>query len=126
MPYPSEPHQPARWTQPVADMRALTGVVVPHRYAALIHATAEAAGLRPATLMGRSREPRIVQPRQVAMALCRELPGASLPRIGRIFRRDHTTVLHACRAVAARMDDDLAAAMAGIRQRAGMAQEGDQ
>lgn len=38
--------------------------------------------------------------RQVAMYLCRELTGKSLPVIGRLFDRDHTTVIHACRHVA--------------------------
>jgi chromosomal replication initiator protein len=38
--------------------------------------------------------------RQVAMYLSRELTGRSLPAIGRLFDRDHTTVLYACRHVA--------------------------
>lgn len=46
-------------------------------------------------------------PRQAAMALCiRLVPEASLPKIGRQFgKRDHTTVMHAVRAVAARTDE---------------------
>lgn len=39
--------------------------------------------------------------RQTAMALARELHGYSLPRIGRAFRRDHSTVLHAVTKIAA-------------------------
>ncbi len=47
----------------------------------------------------RSRE--ISLPRQVAMALCRELTDASLPAIGEAFGgRDHATVLYACRKMA--------------------------
>lgn len=46
-------------------------------------------------------------PRQVAMYLVRELTDHSLPSIGRHFgNRDHTTVLHACRAVQKRMAFD--------------------
>lgn len=41
-----------------------------------------------------------IKPRHIAMFLARET-GASLPEIGRHFGRDHTTVLHAIRAVAA-------------------------
>lgn len=38
--------------------------------------------------------------RQVAIYLSRELTGKSLPAIGRLFDRDHTTILYACRRVA--------------------------
>ena len=41
---------------------------------------------------GRSRD--MVQPRQVAMYLVRKLTDYSLPEIGKVFFRDHTTVLH--------------------------------
>jgi hypothetical protein len=47
----------------------------------------------------------IVIPRQIAMALCKRLTGASLPAIGRAFGgRDHTTVLHAVRKMAVFID----------------------
>ena len=40
----------------------------------------------------------VARPRQVAMALAKELTQQSLPEIGQAFGgRDHTTVLHACR-----------------------------
>jgi chromosomal replication initiator protein len=42
----------------------------------------------------------IARPRQMAMALCKELTEHSLPEIGTAFGgRDHTTVLHACRRI---------------------------
>jgi chromosomal replication initiator protein len=54
---------------------------------------------------GRAR--RIARPRQVAMYLARELTMRSLPEIGKRFGgRDHTTVLHACRRIAALCDED--------------------
>jgi chromosomal replication initiator protein len=43
----------------------------------------------------------VARPRQVAMALAKELTQLSLPDIGDAFGgRDHTTVLHACRKIA--------------------------
>ena len=46
-------------------------------------------------LCGEKRSQNIVYPRQVAMYLSRELTDSSLPKIGREFGRDHTTVIHA-------------------------------
>lgn len=46
------------------------------------------------------RSRRVVRARQVGMVLARELVGASLPKVGNHFNRDHTTVLHAERAIA--------------------------
>ena len=54
-----------------------------------------------------SRTRRVARPRQVAMYLSRQLTMRSLPEIGRRFGgRDHTTVLHACRRIAALCDED--------------------
>lgn len=52
-------------------------------------------------LMGRKRTRSIARPRQIAMALSRELTGDSYPDIGQSFGgRDHTTVMHGCDKVA--------------------------
>ena len=52
-------------------------------------------------LMGRKRTRNIARPRQIAMALSRELTGDSFPDIGQSFGgRDHTTVMHGCDKVA--------------------------
>lgn len=48
---------------------------------------------------GKRRERRVARPRQVAMYLSRSLTLSSSLTIGRAFGRDHSTVLHACRAV---------------------------
>lgn len=51
-------------------------------------------------LLSKRRTRSIVRPRQVAMALAKELTNHSLPEIGNAFGgRDHTTVLHACRKI---------------------------
>lgn len=56
--------------------------------------------VRLADMSGKSRSRSIARPRQVAMALSKELTNKSLPEIGQAFGgRDHTTVLHACRKI---------------------------
>lgn len=53
--------------------------------------------ISPEQLVTQKRSRDVAFPRQVAMFLCRELTGMSLPKIGQIFGgRDHTTVMHAC------------------------------
>jgi chromosomal replication initiator protein len=59
-------------------------------------------------LLSKRRNRSIARPRQVAMALCKELTDHSLPEIGDAFGgRDHTTVLHACRKIKELCDTDL-------------------
>jgi chromosomal replication initiator protein len=51
-------------------------------------------------IMSKRRNRSIARPRQIAMALAKELTNHSLPELGEYFGgRDHTTVLHACRKV---------------------------
>lgn len=61
---------------------------------------AEYFKIRVADLLSKRRSRSITRPRQVAMALSKELTSHSLPEIGDAFGgRDHTTVLHACRVI---------------------------
>ena len=61
---------------------------------------AEYYKIRVADLHSKRRNRSITRPRQLAMALCKELTNHSLPEIGDAFGgRDHTTVLHACRKI---------------------------
>ncbi|MCK9530890.1 MAG: chromosomal replication initiator protein DnaA [Gammaproteobacteria bacterium] len=61
---------------------------------------AEYYKIRVADLLSKRRTRSVARPRQVAMALAKELTNHSLPEIGDAFGgRDHTTVLHACRKV---------------------------
>ena len=67
-------------------------------------ATAEYFGVSLDDLRGNSRSRVLVNARQVAMYLCRELTDLSLPRIGAAFGgRDHTTVMHADRKIRQQM-----------------------
>jgi chromosomal replication initiator protein len=62
--------------------------------------TAEYYKIRVADLLSKRRSRSVARPRQVAMALAKELTNHSLPEIGDAFGgRDHTTVLHACRKI---------------------------
>ena len=76
---------------------------------------AEYFKIRVADLLAKTRSRSVARPRQVAMALAKELTNHSLPEIGDAFGgRDHTTVLHACRKIAElkqsnlRMSEDVA------------------
>lgn len=60
---------------------------------------AEYYRIKVSDLKSKSRQRSVTRPRQIAMALAKELTNRSLPEIGRAFDRDHTTVLNACREV---------------------------
>ncbi len=63
--------------------------------------------VRVADLLSKRRSRSIARPRQVAMALAKELTSHSLPEIGDAFGgRDHTTVLHACKRIREFRDSD--------------------
>jgi chromosomal replication initiator protein len=63
--------------------------------------------IRISDLLSARRSRSITRPRQIAMALSKELTNHSLPEIGDAFGgRDHTTVLHACRKVAELRESD--------------------
>jgi chromosomal replication initiator protein len=67
------------------------------RYAALRH------GVDDKDILGSSRVPKVSHARQEAMALVRShTRNTSLPAVGRLFGRDHTTVLHSIRSYEAR------------------------
>lgn len=58
-------------------------------------------------LLSERRSRSITRPRQMAMALAKELTNHSLPEIGQAFGgRDHTTVIHACRKIAELRESD--------------------
>ena len=63
--------------------------------------------IRVADLLSARRTRSITRPRQIAMALAKELTSHSLPEIGEAFGgRDHTTVLHACRKISELKESD--------------------
>ncbi|MCL4122002.1 UNVERIFIED_CONTAM: hypothetical protein GTU68_008217 [Idotea baltica] len=61
---------------------------------------AEYYKIKVSDILSKRRSRSVARPRQVAMALSKELTNHSLPEIGNAFGgRDHTTVLHACRKI---------------------------
>ncbi|WP_294947937.1 chromosomal replication initiator protein DnaA [Sulfurivirga sp.] len=63
--------------------------------------------VRVSDLLGKRRSRNVARPRQMAMALAKELTTHSLPEIGNAFGgRDHTTVLHAVRKVQQLREED--------------------
>ncbi len=63
--------------------------------------------IKVAEMYSKKRVRSLARPRQIAMALTKELTPMSLPEIGEAFGgRDHTTVLHACRKVQELVDAD--------------------
>ncbi len=72
----------------------------------IMQATADYFGVQAADLKGNSRSRVLVNARQVAMYLCREMTDMSLPRIGQAFGgRDHTTVMHANKKIRKQMSE---------------------
>ena len=58
-------------------------------------------------LIGKGRTMEVAMARQIAMYLCREYTSSSLTNIGLYFgKRDHSTVIHACRNVEKKIDND--------------------
>jgi chromosomal replication initiator protein len=69
---------------------------------------AEYFKIKVSDMHSKRRNRNIARPRQVAMALAKDLTQMSLPEIGEAFgNRDHTTVLHACRTIASLRKKDI-------------------
>lgn len=87
-------------------------------------AVADHFGLHPSLMKSAERPNHIAHPRQIAMALARELTQHTLEEIGAAFGgRDHGTVIHACKAVAAHaeLEPEYRAELAHIRLNARIA-----
>lgn len=70
-------------------------------------------------LRSERRGQSLIQPRQAAMGLARDLTRRSYPTIGRILGRDHTTVIAGCRSHTRRLatDPDYAARVRAVSER---------
>ncbi len=93
---------------------------------AIVNAVCRECGIKKSSLLGRAKSDYYVRPRQLAMLVIRELlPQASAPDIGRIFGRDHTTILHGIKRARERIDwcDDTREAYVAIRAELGVPME---
>ena len=76
----------------------------------IIEVIAAAFNLESDTIKSKKRIARINHARQLAMFLAREMTEASLPQIGDVFGRSHTTVLHGCNKIKEEIEMDTALA----------------
>lgn len=76
-----------------------SGSVVAPSVAAIQDAVTSVAGISHADLLSAKRTPAVARARHLAMFLARDLTPLSLVQIAREFNRDHSTVIHAIRAV---------------------------
>ena len=78
-----------QFLQSEASIVQLTGM-------GIVEAVCRHYAVVPEKIFGEGREREVAVPRQIAMFLCRKLTSDSLPEIGRLFHRKHSTVSHAC------------------------------
>lgn len=102
----------ARWRRVLAAAGEKTTPVPPRETGSpsvtrVMDVVAARYGVTRADLLGPGRTQPATTARQVAMRLVRETTGKSYPEIGRAFRRDHTTVIHACEVTEAMALGDL-------------------
>lgn len=74
----------------------------------IIDVVAEHFGINPEDITSKKRNSEFVQPRHIAMYLCRELTSTSLVNIGKIMgKRDHTTVMNGVNNISERIKTEL-------------------
>ena len=79
----------------------------PLTHNAIINTVARNFSVSPNDITGKSRDKKITQARHIAIMLCRELLGLSLPQVGRLFgNRDHSSVIHSIRKINQLQDSD--------------------
>jgi chromosomal replication initiator protein len=99
---------PAMEPFPLLDISAWVRPPPPRRLSArrICNAVARLFGLTFKALRSRCRDVKHCEARHLACYLVRKLTGMSYPQIGRALRRDHSTVMFACRSVSAKMASD--------------------
>ena len=95
----------------VRDPKRITGDVIIKAVSAYYSVSVD-------DIRSQKRKREIALPRQVAMYLTREMTPLSLPAIGDVFGRDHTTVMHSCDKIAemVRTSPEMSAAIADLKK----------
>lgn len=88
------------WRTPVVEQ------IFVNRIRFIQRTVCEAYGISLDDMLGVGRTGRVAHPRQVAIYLIRTLTQLSLLEIGRRFHRDHSTVIHALRAIERQRQDN--------------------
>jgi len=85
----------------------LDGVYSVEKYERVINAVAEVTGIKYEVMKQKSRIRDIVESRNIAMFCIKDIyPNISLSAIGKLFGKDHTTVIHSLRSVREWNDSD--------------------
>lgn len=97
----------------IEDVEKLLGSIIvadqrmrPLELSEIQRKVAEHYHIKMVDLLGERRTKNLAMPRQVAMYLCRELTSFSFPDIGAAFRKNHGTVIHACKQIKEGMQKD--------------------
>jgi chromosomal replication initiator protein len=89
----------------------------------VLKAVCDVTNVTPELMIGPRRNQGIARVRHLAMYLVREsCPHASFPMMGRLFRRDHTSIIHGCKRAERRLREDPDYAMLCYAVRARMEQ----
>jgi len=80
-------------------------IVTKEEFEGIVRIVCDVYRVTPKQLLGRSRFQHLAEARQVAMTIVKKR-GTTYQEAGRMFDRDHGTVLHACRNIAARIETD--------------------
>ena len=80
-------------------------IVTKEEFEGIVRLVCDVYRVTPKQLLGRSRFQHLAEARQVAMTIVRKR-GTTYQEAGRMFDRDHGTVLHACRSITARVETD--------------------
>jgi chromosomal replication initiator protein DnaA len=75
-------------------------------FSEILKTVADVYNVRIADLTSRERPQSVALPRQIAMFLCRCFTNGSLPEIGKVFEKNHSTIVHACKTIPGRMETD--------------------